>query len=111
MAVGDPCLPRVVGETDRQQFCLPYGACLNKDGTKNTTLEAKTGFKLTTDGKNDNVLGAGIRGIALGPKDPETNPDANSCGNLTLLGNTGGTGNWKCTRKLLSTRWYEKYTR
>ena len=112
VAVGDPCLPRVVGESDRQQYCLPYGACLNTDGTKNTTLEAKTGFRLVSNSNDPGaVIGSGIRGISLGPKLPATSTDANSCGNLTLVGNTGGTGAWSCTKKLLSTRWYEKYLR
>ncbi|MGM7372152.1 pilus assembly protein PilY, partial [Acinetobacter baumannii] len=29
IVAADPCLPRVVGETDRQTYCLPFGACLN----------------------------------------------------------------------------------
>lgn len=112
VSAGDPCLPRVVGETDRQQFCLPYGVCLNADGTKNTTLEAKTGFRLLNNANHpDAVVGAGIRGMTLGPKIPDTNTSPNSCGNLTLVGNTEGTGTWTCTKKLLSTRWYEKYLR
>lgn len=112
VSAGDPCLPRVVGETDRQQFCLPYGVCLNADGTKNTTLEAKTGFRLLNNANHpDAVVGAGIRGMTLGPKIPDTNTSPNSCGNLTLVGNTQGTGTWTCTKKLLSTRWYEKYLR
>lgn len=112
VAAGDPCLPRVVGETDRQQYCLPYGACLNADGTRNTAKDAKTGFLLNNNSNHpDSVLGSGIRGIALGPKIPDTNTSPNSCGNLTLVGNTEGTGTWTCTKKLLSTRWYEKYLR
>ena len=112
VAAGDPCLPRVVGETDRQQYCLPYGACFNKDGARDSAKDAKTGFLLKNNSNHpDSVLGSGIRGIALGPKIPDTNTSPNSCGNLTLVGNTEGTGTWTCTKKLLSTRWYEKYLR
>lgn len=111
VAVGDPCKPRIVGETNRQQYCLPFGACLTTSGAKDTTAEAKTGFQLSSTGTNANVLGAGIRGITLGPKETTAGGGtaANSCGSLTLLGNTSGTGEWQCTRKLNPTRWYEKY--
>lgn len=110
VSAGDPCQPRVVGESDWQQFCLPFGVCLTAAGTINTAQEAKTGFKLTSDGKNDNVIGSGIRGLALVPKIvPNSGGVSNNCGGITLSGNAGGTGEWSCTSRLVPTRWYEKY--
>ncbi len=112
------CLPRVVGETDRQLYCLPFGVCLNSDGTTNRVDELKTGFLTTIDTAkcpvgvtecNDNTLGSGIRGVALVPK-KDTSGSPDSCGRLTLAGNESGVGEWQCTRKLNPTRWYEKYT-
>lgn len=117
VAPSDSCQPRVVGETDRQLYCLPFGVCLNSNGTTNTVDELKTGFLTTTDTAkcpagvaecNDNTLGAGILGVSLTPLTPDPDPD--SCGKLTLAGNITGAGEWKCTRKLNPTRWYEKYT-
>ncbi len=111
------CKPRIIGETDRQLYCLPFGVCLNSNGTTNTVEELKTGFVTTTDTTkcpigvadcNDNTIGAGIRGISLAPiKDDSTKKD--NCGRLTLAGNEKGAGEWQCTRKLNPTRWYEKY--
>lgn len=107
--VQDPCKPRIIGETDIQQFCLPFGVCLNSDGKKNSTAEAETGFQIS-GGKNLNVVGIGIRGITLGPKPPSgSNPSPNSCGSLTLIGNTQGKGTWECKRLLNPIRWYERY--
>ena len=103
----DPCQPRIVGETNTQQFCLPYGACLKLDGTIDSTEEQKTGFQISSDGKNLNVIGVGIRGITLGPGGDTGKP--NSCGSLTMLGNIKGSGKWECTRILNPIRWYEKY--
>lgn len=106
----DPCKPRIVGETNTQQFCLPYGVCLKLDGSKDETEERKTGFQIA-NGKNLNISGAGIRGITLGPDDPDPdpNPKKNSCGSLTMVGNLKGSGKWECTRILNPVRWYEKY--
>lgn len=111
-AAGDPCLPRIIGESDWQQYCLPFGVCLTSSGAKDSVQESKTGFKLDNDGKNSNVIGSGIRGIALAPKTITNNggnTGANSCGGITLSGNAGGTGEWSCTTRLIPTRWYEKY--
>lgn len=108
IAVGDPCKPRIVGESNRQQYCLPYGVCLNAGGYKNINQESKTGFQLLND-KNTNVLGAGIRGITLGPKDSSSTVGKNACTSLTLLGNIKGAGQWDCQRILNPTKWYEKY--
>ena len=107
VAQQDPCKPRIVGETNTQQFCLPYGACLKLDGTIDSTEEQKTGFQISSDGKNLNVIGLGIRGITLGPGGDTGKP--NSCGSLTMLGNIKGSGKWECTRILNPIRWYEKY--
>ncbi|MCU4322859.1 pilus assembly protein PilY [Acinetobacter schindleri] len=109
IAQGDPCKPRIVGESNRQQYCLPFGVCLNADGTTNAGQENKTGFQLDDTDKNTNILGAGIQGITLGPKDTSNTPAKNSCGSLTLLGNITGSGQWDCQRILNPTRWYEKY--
>jgi type IV pilus assembly protein PilY1 len=95
----DPCLARVVGETSRQRFCLPYGACLNSDGTSNTTRETSTGYVNNTIATHPTLLGPGIQGIALGP---------NSSGGLTLVGNQSGAGAWTPSSKLIPFRWYEK---
>ncbi|MFC6166329.1 PilC/PilY family type IV pilus protein [Acinetobacter terrestris] len=107
----NPCLPRVIGETDRQQYCLPFGICVNDSGAIDTTREKKTGFKVEKlpDGtyKNTNVIGKGIQGLALANNGGEGG-GSNNCGNFTLATNTEGLGNWQCTRKLNPTRWFEK---
>lgn len=107
----DPCQPRIVGESNRQQYCLPFGVCL-KNGLKDTDSEKRTGM-IIEDGKNKNVLGAGIRGITLGPVGGGSGsgsggPNTNSCGTLTLIGNLQGAGEWECLRVLNPVRWYEK---
>lgn len=106
----DPCQPRIIGESNRQQYCLPYGTCY-KEGNKDIEAEKRTGMVML-NGVNQNVLGSGIRGIALGPTGGSggggTNDDPNSCGALTLIGNIKGAGEWKCSRILNPIRWYEK---
>ncbi|WP_425353191.1 pilus assembly protein PilY [Acinetobacter guillouiae] len=110
----DPCKPRVVGETDRQVFCLPYGACLKTDGTIDNGTESKTGFQTKTKDCppgiaecNDNVIGTGIRGLAMAPI---TSSTANSaCPDKTLAGNEKGTGKWSCQQIINPTRWYDKW--
>ena len=109
----NPCQPRVVGESNTQQFCLPFGACLNSTtGLVDKVVDALTGFQFK-DGKNQNLLGPGIQGITFGPADPSTNPSPNpsksSCGAITLLGLQQGKGRWECTKILNPIRWYEKY--
>lgn len=113
VAPGNPCDPRVVGESDLQYYCLPYGVCLAADGSKDTSVnspELGTGasFNGSANGgtnTNDNVIGAGIRGVVLGDKDT---PTGAACKNMTLVGNQAGTGSWTCTRKLVQTLWYER---
>ncbi|OAL77833.1 pilus assembly protein PilY [Acinetobacter sp. SFB] len=111
----DPCKPRVIGETDFQRFCLPFGACLTATGALDTDKERRSGFQTkTTDCPtgvtecNSNILGAGIRGVSFVPK-AETTTTSESCGRLSMAGNIAGTGEWKCTSKFIPTRWYERY--
>ena len=105
-----PCMPRVVGETDWQTFCLPFGACLASNGAIDSTKEGNTGFKVDTDNKNKNIIGPGIRSIAFVPKTDTTGGgSSNSCGKITMSGNTSGTGEWQCTSHFIPTRWYERY--
>lgn len=104
----NPCQPRVVGETHVQQFCLPYGACLTPTGGVDKTKDAVTGFQML-NGRNQNVLGAGIRGLSMGPAADGTNPKGANCGALTILGLQSGKGRWECNKILNPTRWYEKY--
>ncbi|MFA3147006.1 VWA domain-containing protein [Acinetobacter baumannii] len=112
----DPCLPRVVGETDRQTYCLPFGACLNSDGSIDQNKENHSGFETQTGTNcpvgasecNKNVIGSGIRSVTFVPTE-DNPPMTNSCGKLKLSGNEQGTGQWQCTSHLVPTRWYERY--
>jgi len=113
IAPQNPCLPRVVGETNRQRYCLPYGVCVNSDGTVNRNAEEDTGFKTKTIGCpagvrecNDNTLGAGIVGVTPAPI---TEPTDGSCPDFTIAGNEKGTGKWQCIPTINPTRWYEKW--
>lgn len=113
IAPQNPCLPRVVGETNRQRYCLPFGVCLNADGSKNNSNEADTGFKTKTTGCpagvtecNDNILGAGIVGITPAPL---TEPTDGSCPDFTIAGNEKGNGKWQCIPTINPTRWYERW--
>lgn len=113
IAPQNPCLPRVVGETNRQRYCLPFGACLNTDGTLNSGNELDTGFKTKTTGCpagvsecNDNVLGAGIVGVTPAPITETTD---GSCPDFTIVGNEKGIGKWQCIPTINPTRWYERW--
>ncbi|MDN5511401.1 PilC/PilY family type IV pilus protein [Acinetobacter sp.] len=116
IAPQNPCLPRVVGETNRQRYCLPFGVCLKSDSTGmvvNEDEEKETGFKTKKDPCpegvkecNDNTLGAGIVGITPAPIEETTD---GSCPNFTIAGNEKGTGLWKCIPTINPTRWYEKW--
>ncbi|WP_218949622.1 MULTISPECIES: PilC/PilY family type IV pilus protein [unclassified Acinetobacter] len=106
----DPCLPRVIGETDRQQYCLPFGVCITTAGAIDSAQEKKSGFRVQLVGgeyKNSNVVGKGIQGLALANKG-DSSGSGNSCGNFTLSTNTAGIGTWQCNRVLNPTRWFEK---
>lgn len=113
IAPQNSCLPRVVGETNRQRYCLPFGACLNTDGTLNSGNELDTGFKTKTTGCpagvsecNDNVLGAGIVGVTPAPITETTD---GSCPDFTIVGNEKGIGKWQCIPTINPTRWYERW--
>lgn len=106
----NPCLPRVIGETDRQQYCLPFGVCVTAAGIINVAQEGGSGFRVKKVGdeyKNTNVIGKGIQGIALA-NNGGGGSGSNSCGNYTLATLNDGVGNWQCTRVLNPTRWFEK---
>lgn len=106
----DPCNPRVVGESDYQKFCLPYGNCTATNFITNTS----TGFVRVTSSSsgqvNGNVIGAGIRGLALGDPNnqPSQTPGPKDCSNLAVIGNQSSLSAWSCTRSIVPTRWYEK---
>ncbi len=107
-----PCDPRVIGETDYQTFCLPYGTCITAStGLRNISQNAFSGLQYTGAGTtvdtlvNAQAIGAGIRGLVLGDNNGSSTA---ACKDFTLVGNTGGTGSWSCTRKLVQTLWYEK---
>lgn len=108
----NPCLPRVVGETDRQRYCLPFGVCLNSDGTINSSADEDTGFQTQTVCPpgvaecNKNTLGGGIVGITPVPIIDEAD---NSCPDITIAGNEKGSGLWKCIPTINPTRWYERW--
>lgn len=107
--LADPCQPRVVGETDLQTYCLPYGVCLDSSGNRNNTAEAASGAKLpntSNDPGKKTLIGPGIRGISLGDNGPSAT--GGDCKGFTIVGNTGGKGAWNCKRKLVQTLWYEK---
>ena len=113
IAPQNPCLPRVVGETNRQRYCLPFGACLTTTGTVNTAADADTGFQTKTTGCpdgvtecNDKTLGSGIVGITPAPVEEST---AGSCPDFTIAGNTAGAGRWQCIPTINPTRWYERW--
>jgi type IV pilus assembly protein PilY1 len=113
IAPQNPCLPRVVGETNRQRYCLPFGACLTTTGTVNTAADADTGFQTKTTGCpagvtecNDKTLGSGIVGITPAPVTETTD---GSCPDFTIAGNTAGAGRWQCIPTINPTRWYERW--
>lgn len=107
----NPCQPRIIGESNTQQFCLPFGACLGSKGDVDWEIEKSTGFQIK-DGRNLNILGPGIQGITFGPDDTNNGGStgtSNNCGSLTLLGLQQGKGRWECNKILNPIRWYEKY--
>lgn len=77
-------------------------------------MELNSGFQTTTENCpdnatecNDNVIGTGIRGIALVPKTIA----GSTCPGKTLSGSTEGVGGWACTSIINPTRWYEKWVK
>ncbi|KXZ68457.1 VWA domain-containing protein [Acinetobacter venetianus] len=106
----NPCLPRVVGETDRQVFGIPFGVYLKSDNTPDSGREQYTGFLTkTTDCPpgvaecNATPIGGGIRGIALVPK------GGTGSGSVCTKGLSAGPGEWDCIGQINPTRWYEKW--
>jgi type IV pilus assembly protein PilY1 len=107
---GNACDPRVVGETTLEYFCLPYGVCTVGDpnspnyGTKIANDGGPTGYN------PNKLLGAGIVATNPGDNDTHNNPNGTpaACRNTTLIGNSGGTGNWRCTVTLQQNLWYER---
>lgn len=109
IAPQNPCLPRVVGETDRQVFGIPFGVYLKSDNTPDSSREQYTGFLTTTTDCppgiaecNATPIGAGIRGVALVPK-------GGTAGSVCTKGLSVGPGEWGCIGQINPTRWYEKW--
>jgi len=114
IAPQNPCLPRVVGETDRQKYCLPFGACLTTSGAVDSSREGGTGFVTKTTGCpagvsecNANAIGSGIRGIAIVPTGGSST-GGSDC-ESTISTSQGSVGKWECRRTVNPTRWYEKW--
>lgn len=111
----NPCEPRIIGETYRQYYCLPFGACMSLNAgnySYQVTDEKNTGYQDPTD-KNNNSLnkrpvGVGIQGNVLAPK---TQTNATECGALQLAGITRGTGEWTCSVKQQPLNWYSSSIR
>jgi type IV pilus assembly protein PilY1 len=74
IAPQNPCLPRVVSETDRQVFGIPFGVYLKSDNTPDSSREQYTGFLTTTTDCqgvaecNATPIGVGIRGCCFSSK-------------------------------------------
>ncbi len=106
------CSPRVVGQTDSETFCLPYGVCTDPStGKVNLTMEAKTGSR-SDPAASGTLMGPGIRGITL-VSPPCTGsacatPTKASCSDLDITNNQTTLGSFSCETKLIPTRWYEK---
>lgn len=107
----DACLPRIIGETYRQYYCLPFGRCMtvNSAGVygydvnaeKNTGYQDPTNSTITSSNKTP--IGPGIQGNVLGGKIQTT---ATECGALQLAGIANGTGEWECSIKQQPLNWY-----
>lgn len=109
IAPQNPCLPRVVGETDRQVFGIPFGVYLKSDNTPDSSREQYTGFLTTTTDCppgvaecNATPIGVGIRGVALVPK-------GGTGSGSVCKGLSAGPGEWDCIGQINPTRWYEKW--
>ncbi len=106
------CSPRVIGQTDSETFCLPYGVCLTSTGKVNTTLEVNTG-SVANPLTSGTLMGPGIRGVTLvspsacvGTACPK--PTKTNCSSLDITNNQITLGSFSCETKLIPTRWYEK---
>ncbi|NHC02904.1 pilus assembly protein PilY [Acinetobacter sp. 187] len=106
----DPCQVRVIGESFRQYYCLPFGVCLNSEGAIDYDAEKNTGWRPARDAdKKGNeivsaALGKGILGNAMVGKESTQG----NCGALQLGGNTAGTGEWACVSQTKPMNWYAK---
>ncbi len=104
----DPCQPRVVGETDLQTYCLPYGVCLDSTtGLKDPTAEGYTGFKLKSDATNDNLLHIGISSITIASL-VTTGASGSTCAGLAVVGNQAPIATASCKSQLIQSQWYER---
>lgn len=110
----NPCQPRIIGETYRQYYCLPFGACVNKSGISyslNSSFEAKTGYQDPTDTSNTNgnktAIGVGIQGNVLAP----LSGSDTECSAIQLAGITEGTGEWQCAVKQQPLNWFSSSIR
>lgn len=107
----NPCEPRIIGETYRQLYCLPFGKCMTKDNagaySYNSTFESKTAYQYPISSTDPNPLakpvGVGIQGNVLADKTQST---VTACGSLQLAGNTSGSGEWVCDVKQQPLSWY-----
>lgn len=111
----NPCQARIIGETYRQYYCIPFGACLtqsNGNFSFDTNFEKRTAYQDPKDtantNKNRNPIGVGIQGNALAPK-PQTT--VTECGALQLAGIDSGTGEWACSIKQQPLNWYSSSIR
>lgn len=110
---GSSCSARVVGETDLQKYCLPFGVCLTTTNTRNNATEARTGALYDISGSTISntsaaVIGPGIRGVSLG--DYSDTRSGGDCKSFALTGNSKDTNReyFGCTKQLVPTLWYEK---
>ena len=111
----NPCEPRIIGETYRQYYCLPFGACMSQSGgtySYHINNENNTGYQDPTDTTNTHPnktpIGVGIQGNVLAPKSQTT---VTECGALQLAGITTGTGEWTCSVKQQPLNWYSSSIR
>lgn len=106
----DPCQVRVIGESFRQYYCLPFGVCLTQSGSIDSFAETRTGWRPAREqDKQGNevvadALGKGILGNALVDKESSQG----NCGGLQLGGNISGTGEWACISQTKPMNWYAK---
>ena len=106
----DPCQVRVIGESFRQYYCLPFGVCLKNDGTIDQVAQSNSGWRPATEKDkigNEVVsepLGKGILGNALVDKESTSG----NCGGVQLGGNISGTGEWACISQTKPMNWYAK---
>ena len=107
----DPCQVRVIGESFRQYYCLPFGVCLTESGNIDSVAETRTGWRPAREQDKlgnevvSEALGKGILGNALVGKDGS---NVGNCGALQLGGNISGTGEWACISQTKPMNWYAK---